>query len=82
MHKTILPELMMKLKEERNDESFDQEKFFEEYKLKTLAPSSVYTWVVKLGYKYQHHRKCYYVDSHKSPENVKYMSSFIDRYFQ
>ena len=36
----------------------------------------------KLGYKYQNHRKCYYVYSHKSPEDVAYRSLFIYRCFQ
>ena len=82
LHETIIPDLITTMKKERNDESFDQEKLFSEYNLKTLAPSTVYTWMEKLGFKYQHHRKCYYVDSHESPENVKYRSLFVDRYFQ
>ena len=82
LHSEIIPKLVMKLKEERQDENFDQDKLFHEYNLKTLAPSTVYMWMEKLGYKYQHHRKCYYVNSHESPENVAYRSLFIDRYFQ
>ena len=67
---------------ERGDPQFDQTQLFKEYNLKTLSPSTVYTWMEKLGYQYQHHKKCYYVDSHESPENVQYRSQFIDRYFQ
>ena len=82
IHQVIIPKLVQKIKEEREDERFDKDKLFQEYTLKTLSPSTVYTWMEKLGFKYQHHRKCYYVDSHKSPENVAYRASFIDRYFQ
>ena len=36
----------------------------------------------KLGFNYHPRKKCYYVDSHKSPENVAYHKEFISCYFE
>ena len=35
-----------------------------------------------LGFKFEARQKCYYVDNHKSPENIIYRHQFIDCYFQ
>ena len=35
-----------------------------------------------LGFKYKPLKKCYYVDSHEAPENVRYRKAFITRYFK
>ena len=35
-----------------------------------------------LGFKYEPRSKSYYVDTHEKPENVKYRTQFIKRYFE
>mmetsp|Transcript_26808 Transcript_26808/g.33053 ORF Transcript_26808/g.33053 Transcript_26808/m.33053 type:complete len:391 (+) Transcript_26808:1059-2231(+) len=49
--------------------------------LKCLTTATLHKWLVNLGFKYETRKKTYYVDSHEKPENVKYRTNFIKRYF-
>ena len=81
IHTVIIPELVKKIGKERNLPSYNKEMLFDEFNFKTLTISTVYKWLVKLGFKYQPRKKSYYVDNHESPENIEYRKKFIRRYF-
>ena len=82
IHEQIIPSLVKTIREERKDQEYNKEKLFEEFQFKTLTIKTVYNWMVKLGFKFEPRKKSYYVDSHKSPENIAYRKKFITRYFE
>ena len=50
------------------------------YSFVTICPSTIYRWLVVLGFKYQTRRKGYYVDGHERPATVTYRKIFVTRY--
>ena len=50
------------------------------YHIKTICPSTIYKWLIVLGFKYQTRRKGYYVDGHERPRTVSYRNAFVLRY--
>ena len=56
--------------------------FLAEYSLKKISIKTVYNWMKQLGFQYKPHKKCYYVDTHESDENIAYRNEFIKRYFE
>ena len=79
---TVIPKLVKKIARERSQDDYCKEIMFSKYKLKTLTNSTTFSWMTKLGFNYHPRKKCYYVDSHESPENVAYCKEFISRYFE
>ena len=77
----LIPKLVQTIALDRGSE-YTKKTFLEEHKLTKFNLSTTYRWMTKLGFSYHPRKKCYYVDSHESPENVKYRKHFIDRYFQ
>jgi hypothetical protein len=53
-----------------------------EHGLKKLCPSTIYKWLILLGFKYEPRRKGYYVDGHEKVETVTYRNKYIHRYLQ
>lgn len=81
IHETIIPELVKKIANEKNDPTYNKQQLLTEFRVKNLTLSTVYRWMLFLGFKFEPRRKCYYVDNHESPENISYQNLFIDRYF-
>ena len=77
----VIPELVKTIQNERNNISYSVEDLFAEYNLHKFSLSTTYKWMKHMGYNFVCRKKCYYVDSHESEENVKYRNSFIERYF-
>ena len=50
------------------------------YHIQTICPSTVYRYLVALGFKYQTRKKGYYVDGHERPCTVAYRKTFVTRY--
>ena len=59
------------------DDAFTTDDLLKENGLKTLSVPTVYRWLWKLGFKYKVRKKCYYVDMHKKPENVRFQKAFV-----
>jgi hypothetical protein len=68
--------------ESNNSTVTDAEKqaLLKEYGLKELCLATVNNWMLKLGFKYETRRKCYYVDNHEKPETVEYRWGYVNRY--
>jgi hypothetical protein len=58
------------------------EKILREYRLTNINPSTVYRWLIKLGFRYETRRKGYYVDGHEKPDTIQYRKQFVTRYLQ
>jgi hypothetical protein len=88
LHNTVLPETAKKIEtvrreSENNDRiTFTVDDLLKMNKLRKLHTSTVTRWMSLLGFKYEPRKKCYYVDTHEKPENVRYRMHFIKRYFQ
>jgi hypothetical protein len=50
------------------------------YGLTCVSPSTVYRWMLCLGFRYEPRRKGYYVDGHERPATVQYRWKFCQRY--
>jgi hypothetical protein len=50
------------------------------YGLTCVSPSTVYRWMIRLGFRYEPRRKRYYVDGHEKPATVEYRWAFCKRY--
>ena len=50
------------------------------YGLTCVSPSTVYRWMLSLGFRYEPRRKGYYVDGHERPATVQYRWKFCQRY--
>jgi hypothetical protein len=80
---TALPEIVKKIENTmRRDEKYNVQNLLEDNGLRKLSLSKVHNWMKCMGFSYEPHKKTYYVNNHKKPENVLYRSSFIDRYFE
>jgi hypothetical protein len=66
---TTIPEYDIKLKA-----------ILRQYGLTCVSPSTVYRWMIRLGFRYEPRRKGYYVDGHEKPATVQYRWSFCKRY--
>ena len=74
--------LMMKITEEHGQDEYNKDVLFHKYRLKILTIATTYdSWMRKLGLNYNPRKKCYYVDSHKSSENIKRCKDFISQYW-
>jgi hypothetical protein len=49
----------------------NRERLLHKYELLHIAPSAVYCWLWKLGFKYKHRRKGYYVDGPEKPATIE-----------
>jgi hypothetical protein len=58
------------------------EEILQEYRLTSINPSTVYRWLIKLGFRYETRRKGYYVDGHEKPGTIEYRKQFVNRYLQ
>ncbi len=45
-----------------------------------VSVTTVYRWMVCLGFKYEVRRKVYYVDGHEKPATIEYRRQFCHRY--
>ena len=48
--------------------------------LTCVGPSTVYRWMIRLGFRYAARKKGYYVDGHEKPATVQYRWDFCKRY--
>ena len=53
IHTIIIPRLVKKIGEERNNNDYNKEMLFNKFNFKSLTISTVYKWMVKIGFKYQ-----------------------------
>ena len=82
IHDTLLPNLVEKIKEEREDQSYTLDELKKEFRLDKLTQITVHRWMHALGLRYEPRSKCYYVDNHDTPANITYRNAFIKRYFE
>ena len=78
----LIPKLVTKIAKERGQDDYCTEMLFQEFRIKKLTIVTTYSWMQKLGFNYHPRKKCYYVDSHESEDNIKYQKSFISCYFK
>ena len=78
----IIPKVVERIAKERGQSDYCKQMLFQENRLKKLTIATTYVWMCKLGFNYHPRKKCYYVDSHESDENIQYRKSFISRYFK
>ena len=82
IHETILPKLVSEIVEEDAKQMlkaiYDNElkKLLKQYGLTCISPSTVYQWMIHLGFKYEPRKKGYYIDGHEKPAMVAYHWSF------
>jgi hypothetical protein len=83
LHNTIIPNLVKQSTgvgpEEEAYVSIKKE-LFEQYGLKKLCISTVYRWMRALGFKFEVHKKGFYVDGHEKPATLHYRKKFISWY--
>ena len=80
---TLIPKLVTKVRNETNNPNLSINQFLHQYYICSgISIETVWKWMRQLGFDYKPHKKCYYVDTHDAPENVKYRSKFIKRYFE
>ena len=77
IHHTVIPDLILKIQRERDDETYTQDDLCEEFRIGKLNLNTVWSWMDKLGFKYENRKKSYYVDNHEHPDNVKYCNAFV-----
>jgi hypothetical protein len=53
-----------------------QRELLAEYGLTKVSITTVYRWMVCLGFKYEIRRKGYYVDGHEKPATIEYHRQF------
>ena len=82
IHDSVIPKLVKKISQERSQDDYCKQMLFSEYRMKSLTLATTFSWMSKLGFNYYPRKKCYYVDSHESPENIAYRKEFISRYFK
>ena len=82
IHEALIPKLTETIKKERNDSEYNSDKLKVAFCVRSLSIQTVYNWMIKLGFRYEPRKKSYYVDTHETPENVKYRAQFIRRYFE
>ena len=82
IHHTVIPDIVQKIRKERDDESYSREDLCEEFRIGKLNLNTVWSWMDKLGFKHETRKKSYYVDNHEHPDNIKYRNEFIDRYLE
>jgi len=74
LHETLIPKMMI-------DENItNKKKFLKKYGLTKLCPRTVINWLHALGFRYEEHRKNFYVDNHEDPATVRYRWKFVSRY--
>ena len=64
------------------DEDSDEYKLVARYKDRPPSYSTVLRWVGYLGFKRELAKKCYYVDGHEYPEQLKHRAWFTDEYLR
>ena len=69
--------MMANNKEEYNNQL---RMILKQYGLTCVSPSTVYRWMVRLGFRYEPTRKGYYVDGHERPATIQYRWDFCQRY--
>ncbi len=82
IHGTILPEMLKQRGCLSDDQDYErkQRELLSEYGLTNVSITTVYRWMVCLGFKYEIRRKGYYVDRHEKPETIEYCRQFCQRY--
>ncbi|KAI2493650.1 hypothetical protein MHU86_20903 [Fragilaria crotonensis] len=92
IHDKVLPILVMDLFDSteksvrammaNNKEQYNKQLriILKRYGLTCISPSTVYRWMVRLGFRYEPTRKGYYVDGHERPATVQYRWDFCQRY--
>jgi hypothetical protein len=83
LHHIILPEMVkQRAGLAEADEGYEMEKkdLLAEYGLTKLSITTVYRWMICLGFKYQVRKKGYYVDGHEKPATIEYRNQFCKRY--
>lgn len=48
--------------------------------LTCVSPSTIYCWMIRLGFQYAARKKGYYVDGHAKPATIQYHWDFCKRY--
>jgi hypothetical protein len=48
--------------------------------LTCVSPSTIYCWMIRLGFRYAARKKGYYVDGHAKPATIQYRWDFCKRY--
>ena len=81
IQEVIIPKLVTFIAKETNNPSLASTQLLHHYHIKKLSLKTVFNWMKELGFKYKPHQKSYYVDTHKSAENVEYRIEVIKRYF-
>ena len=82
IHETILPNLESEIVEEDAKQMLkaiydnEQKKVLTQYVHTCICPSTVYQWMIHLGFKYEPRKKGYYVDGHEKLATVAYHWSF------
>ena len=51
-------------------------------KKKGISSTTTHEWMIKLGYKYNTHKKSFYTDNHEKETTVAYRIQFINRYLK
>lgn len=74
LHNTLIPKFM------KDEEATDKKRFLKKYGLAKLCPRTVLNWLHALGFRYEEHRKNFYVDNHEDPATVRYRWKFVERY--
>ena len=74
LHDTLIPKFM------KDEKATDKKRFLKKYGLTKLCPRTVLNWLHALGFRYEEHRKNFYVDNHEDPATVRYRWKFVARY--
>jgi hypothetical protein len=74
--------LLKERRAELANPSFTMAKLLEENQLTKLSMTSVFRWMGRLGFKYETHRKTYYVDGHEKPKTKKYRKTMVSEYLK
>ena len=77
-----LPKLLGMLKSENPTSTQIMSDLLSYYGLRKLNIKMVQSWMKRLGFKHEPRKNVYCVDTHKTKENVAYISKYIKKYFQ
>jgi len=82
IHGTIIPEMLKQRGCLSDEEDYGRKRreLLAEYGLTKVSITTVYRWMVCLGFKYEIRRKGYYVDGHEKPATIEYRRQFCRRY--
>jgi hypothetical protein len=88
LHETVIKSLVLEEYAEKNnntklsDKEYEVEakKFLASYGLTCVCFTTVYRWMLKIGFKHETRRKGYYVDGHEKKGTIEYRWAFCDRY--